>query len=460
MANRLKNSKITSQSNIVRKIRNWSICILLIKFIITFNIPAHLAQLGTGENIIVKGIWPGSDAENYLMAYLGLIKDGVFSSASSLNYFPAGYPLFIYLLSFFGKSWVFITLPIVQSTIFSFAAYLFATQLAKTRLQKYSYLVFLFIILNPTLSLYSLIIGYESLAASGFLIVLALITKDLVEKNEKNFFKYLVINSLVIGFISFLQPRLIVSGIILYLVWILSRRTIKIASYMVALTLLLTLFFPATLVFRNNKAIGENVISTNLGGTMMIGAGDKATGGYVVGDTGIKCDTTGSVSEQDSQRVRCAIDWYLSNPEKLPKLFFNKTIYFWSPWSGPLGNGTMARNPWLEMNPIQQIIYTPDGNRLVFGSFGKLISWVWIFGGLMLMVYGYLVIWRQRGIEQLIASLALSAIVLNTAISLVTIGDHRFRLPIMGLSLFLQAIGLKTLLRGGRAQMVDQPRLR
>ena len=93
---------------------------------------------------------------------------------------------------------------------------------------------------------------------------------------------------------------------------------------MVALTLLLTLFFPATLVFRNNKAIGENVISTNLGGTMMIGAGDKATGGYVVGDTGIKCDTTGSVGEQDSQRVRCAIDWYLSNPEKLPKLFFNK----------------------------------------------------------------------------------------------------------------------------------------
>lgn len=460
MANRLKNHNITSQSNIVRKFRNWSICILLIKFIIIFNIPAQLAQLGSGENIVIRGIWPGSDAENYLMAYLGLVKEGVFSPISSLNYFPAGYPLFIYFLSFFGKSWVFITLPIVQSIIFSFAAYFFATQLAKTRLQKYSYLVFLFIILNPTLSLYSLIIGYESLTASGFLIVLALIIKDLVEKNEKNFLNYLVINSLIIGFLSFVQPRLIVSGIFLNLVWILSRKTIKIASYMITLTLLITLFFPASLVFRNNQAIGENVISTNLGGAMMIGAGDKATGGYVVGDTGIECATTGSVGEQDSQRVRCAIDWYLSNPEKLPKLFFNKTIYFWSPWSGPLGNGTMARNPWLEINPIQQIIYTPDGNRLVFGGFGKAISWLWIFGGLMLMVYGYLVTWRQKGIEQLIASLALSAIVLNTAISLVTIGDHRFRLPIMGLSLFLQAIGLKTLLRGGRAQMVDQPRLR
>lgn len=460
MATRLRNSKGVSPSNIVKKIRNWSIFILLIKFIIIFNIPAQIAQLGSGENIILRGIWPGSDAENYLMAYLGLIKDGVFSPISSLNYFPAGYPLFIYLLSFFGKSWVFITLPIVQSIIFSVAVYLFATQLVKTRLQKYSYLVFLFIVLNPTLSLFSLIIGYESLAASGFLIALALITKDLVEKNEKNFLKYLVMNSLIIGFISFLQPRLIVSGVLLNLAWILSRRTIKLASFMMASTLLLTIFFPSTLVFRNSKAIGESVISTNLGGTMMIGAGDQATGGYVVGDNGIKCDTTGSVGEQDSQRVRCAIDWYLSNPEKLPKLFFNKTIYFWSPWSGPLGNGTMARNPWLEINPIQQIIYTPDGNRLVFGSFGKLISWVWIFGGLMLMIYGYLVTQRQRGIEQMIANLALSAIVLNTAISLVTIGDHRFRLPIMGFSLFFQVIGLKTLLSGGKAQMVDQPRLR
>ena len=189
MATRLRNSKGASPSNIVKKIRNWSIFILLIKFIIIFNIPAQIAQLGSGENIILRGIWPGSDAENYLMAYLGLIKDGVFSPVISLNYFPAGYPLVIYLLSFFGKSWVFITLSIVQSIIFSFAVYLFATQLVKTRLQKYSYLVFLFIVLNPTLSLFSLIIGYESLAASGFLIVLALITKDLVEKNEKNFLK-------------------------------------------------------------------------------------------------------------------------------------------------------------------------------------------------------------------------------------------------------------------------------
>jgi hypothetical protein len=60
----------------------------------------------------------------------------------------------------------------------------------------------------------------------------------------------------------------------------------------------------------------------------------------------------------------------------------------------------------------------------------------------------------------MLAALALIAVGTNWAISLVTIGDHRFRIPIMGLSLFLQAIGLKTLLRGGKPAMVDGPALR
>jgi hypothetical protein len=46
------------------------------------------------------------------------------------------------------------------------------------------------------------------------------------------------------------------------------------------------------------------------------------------------------------------------------------------------------------------------------------------------------------------------------AITLISIGDHRFRLPVMGMSLFLQAIGLKTLFQGGKPAMVEGPALR
>jgi hypothetical protein len=59
-------------------------------------------------------------------------------------------------------------------------------------------------------------------------------------------------------------------------------------------------------------------------------------------------------------------------------------------------------------------------------------------------------LWKQRGLERLIGLLAMLVVSINWMISLMTIGDHRFRVPIMGMSLFLQAIGLKTLFRDGK----------
>jgi hypothetical protein len=56
--------------------------------------------------------------------------------------------------------------------------------------------------------------------------------------------------------------------------------------------------------------------------------------------------------------------------------------------------------------------------------------------------------------------MAMISIITNLLISLISIGDHRFRIPIMGMSLFLQAIGLKTLFKGGKAVIVDGPTLR
>ena len=58
-----------------------------------------------------------------------------------------------------------------------------------------------------------MVVGYESLTASGFLIAAGLIIKDCIEKNESKFIKYLVTNSFIFGILTFVQPRLIVSGI-------------------------------------------------------------------------------------------------------------------------------------------------------------------------------------------------------------------------------------------------------
>jgi hypothetical protein len=193
---------------------------------------------------------------------------------------------------------------------------------------------------------------------------------------------------------------------------------------------------------------------------MSIGAGNQATGGYGKGESGVDCNLSGTEVQKDNQRVRCVLAWYLSNPVKSLNLFYNKSIYFWSPWFGPEANGTMARNPWLKINPVKNVTSTQEGVDLVFGGFGKLISWVWLLSGVAIMFYGYLVLLRQKSLERFIGNLAMIAIGSNWLISLISIGDHRFRIPIMGMSLFLQAVGLKTLLRGGKPAMVDGPALR
>ena len=459
MASKSKRARMVPERNLSKSFLYWAIAVFVIKLGIIFRIEGMNVGFDDGVYFL-DGAWLGADGDNYLVGYNALVREGIFSPESILNYWPAGYPLLIFFLSILGKSWVLTTLSIVQSLIFSYAVYFFAKQLSNTRLKKFAYLTLLLILFNPTLSLSSIVVGYESLTASGLLLCIGLVIRSFVEKDNKKFVRYLIISSAIFGFLSFVQPRLLLTGILINLLWIFVWKGFKAGALMIAMSLAITLILPATLVYRNNQAIGINSISTNLGVTMNIGAGDNATGGIMRKDYGVECDLSGTSLQQDNQRVRCVLNWYLSNPVKAVELFYNKSIYFWSPWYGPVGNGTMARNPWLTINPLKNIASTQDGFNLVNGGFGKVTSWLWLLGGLALLLYGYFTLWRQNSLERFMGNLAMVPIATNWLITLLTIGDHRFRIPIMGLSLFLQAIGLKTLLRGGKPAMVDGPALR
>jgi hypothetical protein len=452
MASKSKRARMAPVQDFSRRFLHWAIAVFIIKLGIIFRIDGINA--GSGDRVyFIDGAWLGADGENYLMGYNALLRDGIFSPEIILNYWPAGYPLLILFLSILGKSWVLTTLSIVQSLVFSYAVYFFAKQLYQTRLKNFAYLTLLLILFNPTLSLSSIAVGYESLTASGLLFCVGLVINSFIEKDNKNFVKYLILSSAIFGLLSFVQPRLLLTGILINLVWIIAWRGFKAGALMVALSLAITLFFPATLIYRNNQAIGVSSISTNLGVTMNIGAGDNATGGYMKEGYGVECDLSGTSAQQDNQRVRCVLNWYLSNPIKVVELFYNKSVYFWSPWYGPIANGTMARNPWLTINPLKNIASTQDGFNLIYGGFGKLVSWLWLLGGLALSFYGYYILWQQKSLERFIGNLAMIAVITNWLITLLTIGDHRFRIPIMGLSIFLQAIGMRALLRARKSNL-------
>ena len=395
----------------------------------------------------VQGGWLGADGENYLSAVDGLKADGFFSEVRNLHYWPAGYSIFIWLLVKIAAGNFLYLLSITQGLLFAYATYFFTKQLLSTRITFLAVVVSFFISFNPTLSLSSNVVGYETPAAALLLISIALLVKDKLE-NPLGYSKKLVaLSALAISLSCFFQPRNILFGIAIFFIYFLllsgKRSKIEFAS----ITLVVLMLFPAVLMGRNIGAINSATISTNLGTTMFIGIGDGATGGYNGKYNGVSCPASekGTEAQVDSAKVKCALTWYVKNPGKTVVLAAKKTAFFWSPWFGPVANGTMARNPWLKINPVKTGIKTQENYDFVFGGFSKTVSWLWIVSQLVLLFSGLIWLWKMGGSEKLLAKLAGAPVILGWLISLGTIGDHRFRIPQMGLSLFLQVVGFYAL---------------
>jgi len=436
-----KNSKSRATKAYEKKQSNklfWLIAIPLTALVIKLIVMANTQGGG----------WLGADGENYLTGVDGLLKDGFFSKEGKLLYWPAGYPIFVWPLAAISISKFVYFLGLIQSTLFAYATFLFTRELKKTNISFLAVAISFLISFNPTLSLSTLAVGYEAPVAALLMISMAYLIRDLSAQSDKISLKNIIIIALSLSVSSFLQPRILLFGVAFIFFWCLKKTGSKARVQLLGLTLVLVMLFPSVLILRNIVANDKAAISTNLGVTMRIGAGDDATGGYGVPKTPIPCPPKSKGQEvTDNQIVGCVLKWYLSNPGKAAQLMINKTVYYWSPWFGPAANGTMARNPWLKVSPLVGMAKSESGNDLIYGGLGRFISWVWLLGGLLLVGAGLIWLWRLGGIERSMAWLAGIPVILGWLTSLGTIGDHRFRIPQMGLSLFLQVVGVYGLRR-------------
>jgi hypothetical protein len=411
---------------------------------------------------VKHGGWLGADGESYLKGVDAILKDGLASKNSVLVYWPAGYPILLWLLSLVTLSKMIYLVSIFQTIVYFLASAFFAEQVRRTRLSKLALPLALILGLNPTLSLSSLTIGYESLVASCMMASVALIIRyELNQKSKANLIQTSLLVGLLQSFSAFMQPRELLLGFFILFFWGIFHKSWETLTAIVLLGTCAMMILPAAIVMRNVAAKNGSVISKNLGVNMSLGAGDKATGGY--GNSGgVPCSPNPASSKvTDSQLITCTISWHLHHPSKTATLAVRKSIYFWSPWSGPLANGTMARNPWLKIDPIRNIISNKQGYDLVYGWIGKVISWVWLLSGLLLFFIGFSWLWRMGGVERRISVLVAVPVLLAWMTAIGTFGDHRFRLPTMGLSLFLQVAGYFGLMErfaGGARRTILEPR--
>jgi len=438
MASKSKAAR-AQQSKNDKKINFYLVAIPAIAFFIKLITMANIR--GTDGSFL--GGWLGADGENYLSGVDGLLAQGYLSDKSILSYWPAGYPILIWLLTFVSLKYVIALISFSQSIFYAYASYYFVKQLRGTRLQPYMFLIGLALAFNPTLSLSSLAVGYESPIAACMLMVVGLIIKSKQSPHDRAFVLRVVSAGFFSALASFMQPRWVLTTIVIAFVWALMHKSRKAQALIVAGVIGIMAIAPAIMIQRNIASIDKAVISTNLGVTMNIGAGPETSGGYSKKGPSVPCEPTPpATSVSDNEVVKCVIKWYLSNPGQMARLFINKGWFYWSPWSGPLGNGTMARNPWLKINPIVNIAKgSQSGNDLVYKSIGKGISFFWTIGCISLFFIGFFWLRSFKGIYSNLAWATFIPVVISWVVAMGTIGDHRFRIPTMSLSVFLQVMG-------------------
>ena len=411
-------------------------------YLIAIPLFAFVIKLITLANI-PNGGWLGSDGISWLQGADGLLKQGYFSDASVLSFMPAGYPILIWLIAKISLAHGVWLLCFFQSIAYAYASYFFVKQLCNTKLAPYTVLIGIALAFNPTLSLSTLVIGYESLLSTCMLMITGLIVKS---KNSIDSNK-LVLNILLVGFCSalasFIQPRWILTTIVIAVIWALMFSNHKIQAAILIGVIGVMAIAPALVVQRNVQSVNRAVIATILGGNMAVGAGDETNGGYPHTGPTVPCEPIApAVSVSDSQMFKCVVKWYAGHPKKAIHLFINKGFFFWSPWSGPLSEGTMARNPWLKINPLVDLATgSQQGNDLVNKWPGKIISFLWVMGCISMMFIGFFWLRSMNGVYSNIAYLTLIPVVVSWLVAMGTVGDHRYRIPTMPLSLFLQVMG-------------------
>jgi hypothetical protein len=391
---------------------------------------------------IPGGGWLGADGENYISGVDGLLNQGFYSTEPKLSYWPAGYPLLLWPIAEIALAKFFYIVSCLQSIFFAYATYFFTKKMANSSLKSFAFWTSIIISFNPTLSLSSLAVGYEAPIAACFMMIAGIVWANVNASQDRKFWLNVSFVGCWFALATFMQPRFMLIAIIIAIFWAFKVIGIKNRIRIAALITVIMLIAPGVMIFRNIEVISKATISTNLGVTMRIGAGPETSGGYGRSGPEVSCDPKSpATTVTDNEIVVCVLKWYLANPVDTARLSFNKSQFFWSPWSGPKSEGTMARNPWLKISPVQQVGKSnQDGQGLVFGPFGVTISYLWIVGQVLFLGLGYRALRKLGDDEKFFARVLITPVLVSWLLALGTIGDHRFRIPTMSLSLVLQAI--------------------
>jgi 4-amino-4-deoxy-L-arabinose transferase-like glycosyltransferase len=384
--------------------------------------------------LLVNDPMGGADADTYHAAGEVIAGQGLFSdSIPGVPYWPAGYPALVgatYWLV--GSVRAVVVLQVLLLAVGTYCAYRLTATLLDERTGVVAAVLLSAspaLVAAPTVLMYEVPLGVAMVGAF-LLLARAAAGRPIAPA---------VGAGVLLAVAAAIQPKALLPAI-LGALWLSLTTRRHVAA---TLVLLLALCGPAALAARTVAAEGEPVAAATLGVTMRIGMHDGADGGYqpTPAPTG---PTARELADEDGELLRASLRWATENPRRALVLTGPKALNFWSPLAGSEG----SRGTWFHSFDLRRVLPPSGGLATLWSLFRAL----WTTGTIALMAAGAVVVWRRRP-----ASCALLAIPVLSflAISLVTIGDPRFRLPVAPFytALIAAAVvaGLNLSIRGDRS---------
>lgn len=378
----------------------------------------------------------GPDSDTYHQAAIAITRLGPFSAEiPAVPYWPVGYPAFVAAAyqAFGVGSPVVGVLQALAVTVAAGAVLSMQRHFGSAAL-----VAAVLLSVNTALIGASALLMYEPLLAG----LLAGAGVLLVGRHPSR----CAVAFAMVGVASVIQPKCLIAGV-LWLVWA-ARGSSRRAIGAWAVVFLLA---PMTVLVMNHSAFGAWALSANLGPTMRIGFNDEADGTYNTysDETRRGCEQPPDLFEQDRALVACALRWAVANPTRLPYLTAMKVTTFWSPFTGPF----TLRSTWGTRIDIRTEYPAYLTDNETFEAVDLVWSNIFVFGSIVLTVTGLAIQLRRNRDLAILWGIPVVAFLVVT---LGTIGDARFRLPVAGFYLVAQAHALVAL---GRLLVRSSPTL-
>lgn len=379
------------------------------------------------------------DARTYESVAAGFAHFGFLSpDVPYLPYYPGGFPAVVGVLySVFGvhpRLVIWFQVLLIAAATWS-AWHFIAREIGR----RVANVVAVMLALSPALTAITSLLAYEPLLAATLAFSLDAVSRA-IRTESRGRLAWSTAAGLALGLGVVAQAKVLPVALVIA-IWALARTRNLVPVVAFALA---TAVVPVAYGLRTQHVDGRfNFASTNLGGNMVIGFHDGASGGWAATpDAGTSCQPNhyvrhwpgDSAFRSEHHLQKCATDWISRHWSRLPILEAKKVLYFFSPTIGPPERVELLRD-----FDYRRALPNSIRSASWFTKFDTVSRGVWTVALILVLLLGFLLVVPLARSAALVCALTVLSFLPAT---LVTFGDFRYRIPLEPFCFTFQAVVL------------------